>query len=82
MFFTTKQHQCEYMNLLKEQLNGTTEIKQKQNFNSQLFIVSTVEAETMSNTVRKFNELHKFMNFLWESFHWQRQLQKFSKFLN
>ena len=47
--------------------------KAKTEFYSQLFIVSTVEAETMSNSVRKFNELHKFMNFSWESFRWLRQ---------
>ena len=28
----------------------------------------------MSNSVRKFNELHKFMNFSWKSFRWLRQL--------
>ena len=48
--------------------------KAKTEFYSQLFIVSTVEAETMSNSVRKFNELHKFMNFSWESFRWLRQI--------
>ena len=37
--------------------------KAKTEFYSQLFIASTIEAETMSNNVRKFNELHKFMNF-------------------
>ena len=26
----------------------------------------------MSNSVRKFSELHKFMNFSWESFRWLR----------
>ena len=51
------------MNLLKEQLNGTAEMKQRKEFYSQLFIASTIEAETMSNRVRKFNELHKVMNF-------------------
>ena len=47
--------------------------KAKTEFYSQLFIVSTTEAETMSNSVRKFSELHKFMNFSWESFRWLRQ---------
>ena len=32
VFITTKQHQYEYTNLLKEQLNCTAEIKRKQNF--------------------------------------------------
>ena len=32
MFFSTKQHQYECMNLLKEQLNSIAEIKRKQNF--------------------------------------------------
>ena len=45
----------------------------KTEFYSQLFIVSTVEAETMSKILRKFNELHQFMNFLWEKFCWLRQ---------
>ena len=48
--------------------------KAKTEFYSQLFIVSTIEVETMSNSVRKFNELHKFMNFSWESFRWLRQI--------
>ena len=48
--------------------------KAKTEFHSQLFIVSTVEAEAMSNSVRKFNKLHKVMNFLWESFRWLRQV--------
>ena len=48
--------------------------KAKTEFYSQLFIVSTIEAETMSNSVRKFSELHKFMNFSWESFRWLRQI--------
>ena len=47
--------------------------KAKTEFYSQLFIVSTIEAETMSNSVRKFSELHKFMNFSWESFRWLRR---------
>ena len=42
---------------------------------SQLFIVFTVAAETMSNSVRKFSKLHKFMNFSWESFRWLRQFK-------
>ena len=37
--------------------------KAKTEFCSQVFIVSTIEAETMSNSVRKFSELHKFKNF-------------------
>ena len=47
--------------------------KAKTKLYSQLFIVSTVEAETMSNSLRKFSELHKFMNFLCENFRclWQ-----------
>ena len=53
--------------------------KAKTEFYSQLFIVSTVEAETMSNSERKFNELHKFMNFLWESYRWLRH--QFKSFL-
>ena len=32
VFFSTKQHPYECMNLLKEQLNGIAEIKRKQNF--------------------------------------------------
>ena len=47
--------------------------KAKTEFYSQLFIASTIEVETMSNSVRKFNKLHKFMNFSWESFRWLRQ---------
>ena len=42
---------------------------------SQLFTVSTVEAETMSNSVRKFSKLHTFMNFTRERFRWLRQTQ-------
>ena len=49
--------------------------KAKTEFYSQLFIVSTIEAETMSNSVRKFSEMHKFMNFSWESFRWLRHKQ-------
>ena len=48
--------------------------KAKTEFYSQLFIVSTIEAETMSNSVRKFSKLHKFMNFSWESFRWLQQI--------
>ena len=59
------------MNLLKEQLKGTAEINQKTEFNSQLFIVSTIDTETMSSVVRKFSEfLLQFMNFLRERFRW------------
>ena len=49
--------------------------KAKTEFYSQLFIAPTIEAETMSNSVRKFSELHKFMNFSWESFRWLRHNQ-------
>ena len=62
------------MNLLKEQVKRCSGNKAKTEFYSQLFIVSTVEVETMSNSVRKFNELYKFMNSLWESFRWLRQI--------
>ena len=50
--------------------------KAKTEFYSQLFRVSAVEVETMSNSVRKFSKLHKFTNFLWESFRWLRQYIK------
>ena len=40
---------------------------------SQMFVISTVEAETMSNSMGKFGELHKFTNFLWECFCWVQQ---------
>ena len=78
MFSSAEQHQCECMNFLKEQLNGTAEIN-KAGFFSQLFIVSTVEAEAVSNSVRKFSELHKLTIFLWKRFHWLRQIQSGKK---
>ena len=46
--------------------------KAKTKFYSELIIVSTVEGKTMSNSVRKFSELHKFMNFSRESLRWLR----------
>ena len=49
--------------------------KAKTDFYSELFIVSTDATETMSNNLRKFNELHKVVNFSWESFRWLRQIQ-------
>ena len=54
--------------------------KAKTEFYSQLFIASTTEAKTMSNSVRKFNELHKFMNFSWESFRWLRQKRTVARY--
>ena len=55
------------MNLLKEQLNDTAKMKAKTEIYSQLLMVFNVEAETLSNTTRKFIEIHKFMNFLCET---------------
>ena len=46
MLLSTKQHQYEYMNLLKEQSNDKAKIKRKQNF-IQNHLVSTVKAKTM-----------------------------------
>ena len=57
MFFTTKQHQYEFAERTVKRYSRT---KAKTEFYSQLFIVSTVEAETMSNSVREFSELHEF----------------------
>ena len=65
------------MNLLKKTIKPVKRYignKAKTEFYSQLFIVATVEVETMSNSVRKFSELHKFINFSCERFRWLRQI--------
>ena len=72
MFFTTKQHQCNIYEFAERSVKRYSGNKTKTEFYSQLFIVSTDEVETMSNSVRKFNKLHKFMNFSWENFRWLR----------
>ena len=51
-------------------------IKRKQSekeFYSQMFIASTVKAEAMSNSMREFSELHKFIYCLCERFYWLAQ---------
>ena len=51
-------------------------IKRKQSekeFYSQMFIASTVKAEAMSNSMREFSELHKFIYCLCERFWWLAQ---------
>ena len=50
----------EFVKRIVKQYSGN---KEKTDFYSQLFIVTAVKAESTPNSVRKFNELCKFMKF-------------------
>ena len=64
------------MNLLEKQLNDKANLE----FYSQLFIVSTVKAEIMSNIVKKFSKLHNLINFLWDHFRCLQCHYKYDEF--